>query len=60
MKTVTSRARPINAEVHFLSAPAEAPVGALTQALFGKSIYALAAEISANSNGAWNHIYKEG
>lgn len=59
MKKGSTRARPIKAEVHFVCAPMEAPVGTLTKVLFGMSIQGLAAEISANRDGAWDDVYKE-
>lgn len=51
--------RPVDATVHYTCSPTDVPVGTLTRVLFGMSLQAFAAELSANKDGAWDEVYKK-
>ena len=51
------RDKDVRAELHFASAPSDAPVGILSRCLFGVSVESLAMEIVTNRNGEWDGIY---
>lgn len=53
------REKKIQAEVCYIYAPSEVPVGVLSFALFGKSPAAVAREIMENKDGKWNVVYED-